>query len=100
MARAHVKAPLRSNYSLVKLGFRLDSSTHSMLCLVNMAQRGITTSDVLHVLAGKFDSGTKVERSAQTLLKWGYIERLRGGGWAITPAGHDILIVATKGTVA
>jgi|TARA_Y100000310_G_scaffold178538_1_gene178498 hypothetical protein len=96
MARAHAKASLRSNHSLVKLGFKLDSSTHSMLRLARTMRSRITAADVLHVLAGKFDSRTKVERSAQTLLKWGYIEPLRGGGWAITSAGCDILIVTTK----
>ncbi len=96
MARAHAKASLNSNRSLVKLGFKPNSSTHSMLRLARTMRSRITAADVLHVLAGKFDSRTKVERSAQTLLKWGYIEPLRGGGWTITSAGCDVLIVATK----
>ena len=78
-----------------KLGFEVNSPTHSLLGFVK-AMRGDADADMaLDVIAGKFTEKSKVTRSAGVLLRNGYIDSTADDKWAITDKGNNALIVAT-----
>ena len=82
-----------------KLGFKVESPTHGLLGFVK-AMRGKADVDMaLDVVAGKFDDKSKVSRSADVLLKNGYITVNNDGNWAITDEGNNALIVATSANI-
>ena len=79
-----------------KLGFEVESPTHSLLGFVK-AMRGDANADMaLDVIAGKFTDKTKVKRSADVLIRNGYITATEDGQWAITRLGNNALITATS----
>ena len=78
-----------------KLGFEVNSPTHSLLVFVK-AMHGDADADLaLDVIAGKFTEKSKVTRSAGVLLRNGYIITTRDNKWAITAEGNNALITAT-----
>lgn len=96
-----------------KIGFKRDSSTHSLLCLTQVKSHsgdpGCSVDDALHVLSGKFSSRTKVWRSVEVLKKNKYIQMgvcpLQNDGpasnnhWLITNAGREALVIAPRNTI-
>ena len=79
-----------------KLGFEVDSPTHSLLGFVK-TMRGEADADMaLDVIAGKFSEKSKVTRSADVLLKNRYITTNKNGKWTITERGSNALIRATS----
>jgi hypothetical protein len=89
-----------------KVHFKVDGSTHCLLCLIKVMSRpghaGCSVRDALHVLSGKFSSGTKVQRSLQVLKKNKYIRvgaSISGKNcWVITNAGREALLIAPRDT--
>lgn len=78
-----------------KLGFEIESPTHSLLGFIKSAHGKGDAKSALEVIAGRFDRKSKIERSAKVLLKHGYITTLESGKWAITPDGSNVLIRAS-----
>ena len=78
-----------------KMGFEVDSPTHSLLGFIKAMRGKGDTKMALEVIAGRFDRKSRVERSAEVLLKHGYITTQENGKWAITPDGNNMLIRAS-----
>ena len=79
-----------------KIGFEIESSTHSLLGFIKAMHGEGDVGLALEVIAGRFDRKSKVERSAEVLLKYRYITALENGRWAITPDGNNALIRASR----
>ena len=86
-----------------KVAFKRDGATHSLLCLTQVMSRygepGCSIDDALHVLCGKFTSKTKVERSAEVLVKSEYLRIDPNGRWFITDLGRQALMIANRNVV-
>mgnify|MGYP006093937353 CR=1 FL=1 len=78
-----------------KLGFEPESPTHSLLGFVKAMHGKADAKLALEVIAGRFDRKSRVERSAEILLKHGYITVLENGKWTITSDGNNTLLRAS-----
>ena len=77
------------------MGFEPESPTHSLLGFVKAMHGEGDAKLALDVIAGRFNRKSRVERSAEVLLKHGYITVQENGKWAITPDGNNMLIRAS-----
>jgi hypothetical protein len=79
-----------------KLGFEVESPTHSLLGFVKAMHGNANADMALDVVAGRFSDKAKVKRSAGVLIRNGYITSSEDGEWAITIDGNNALIAATS----
>lgn len=77
------------------IGFEPESPTHSLLGFIKAMHGKGDAKLALEVIAGRFDRRSRVERSAEVLLKHGYIIIQENGKWAITSDGNNMLIRAS-----
>ena len=81
---------------ITKLGFEIESPTHSLLGFIKAMGGKADTALTLEVIAGKFDDKSKGARSAKVLLQKRDITATKGGKWTITAEGNNALITATS----
>jgi hypothetical protein len=81
--------------AFLQLGFEPESPTHSLLGFIKAVHGKADAKLALEVIAGRFDRKSKVERSAEVLLKHGYITLQKNGKWTITSDGNNMLIRAS-----